>query len=268
MNLHTPTLTLLLLLLTPFFASCSTSAKFRPVGGAIHFNPDLPAPDDPDVEPNTLTIRLSSGELLEDDEFAEELRDNLIEAAGRSGQKISRRKDKSKKAHYELTITELALEGSFEGNAEGAVYSSLALAIIGAAATKKAEGAVMAGLGGAALGFLSLGEKRSDYALEVRYTQRTSAEGMATIRSKSQKNGTIQSQTADDFTGNSIAAGDVDTSAKMVVFDTRSHTFSEKRYLNVIGLGGAFTSSEERADAAKRIMARRLARWIFPRDIY
>lgn len=226
-------------------------AEFTGAGGAISPDDDLPPAED--CVPKGLRITIDS--TLMDEEFRGELVSKLRETSG--GRYVSMRGQQGE-PQFELQVTEMTNNDKFEPSTVGAIVGGLGGAAGGAAADKRwrSRGATIGGIGGAAAGWLLFSEQQNIWAFEVKFKQRTSAEGSGQINQR-QSN---ETGSGGNVQGNAGAFGgsSVEEQTKRVTFDVTSNTAVQTRYFAVAVEGGAFSTEGGRADAAKALLLERL----------
>lgn len=266
--MNTSPLATCLLLSAAFAASCSSLARpftgpdadFSGAGGAITPDDDLPCSEN--CVPKGLRIALDSS--LMDDAFRAQLAEKMRGAAG--GRYVSM-KGETKEPQFELLVTEMTNNNKFDPSEVGAIVGGLGGAVGGAAADKwNARGAVIGGVGGAAAGWLLFSKQQDTWAFEVKFKQRTSAEGQGKINQK-QDNNTNSGGGQTGTTGLAAGGSSASDQTKRVTFDVKSNTAVQTRYVAVAVEGGAFSTEDGRKEAAKKALLERLPSFLMSGNV-
>lgn len=251
------------LLATAFCTACSTlarpftgpDAEFSGVGGAIGPDDDLPLSDT--CVPKGLRVTIDSS--LMDAAFRGQLVDQLRST---SGGRYASVRDEKKDPQFELLVTEMTNNKNFELSKVGAIVGGLGGGVGGAAADRwGGRGAVIGGLAGAAGGWLLFSKQQDTWAFEVKFKQRTSAAGHATIQQK-QIHGTHSGGGLTGNTGVGAAGSSLNEQVKNVDFEVASNTAVQTRYFAVAVEGGAFSTVEGRKEAARKVLLERLPSYL------
>jgi len=248
------------LLCAALASACSTLARpftgpdadFSGAGGAITPDDDLPCAAN--CVPKGLRIAIDS--TLMDEQFRGELVDKLRTAAG--GRFTSMRGQEGE-PQYELMVTEMTNNDEFEPSTVGAIVGGLGGAGAGAAIDPRwrTRGAAIGAAGGAAAGWLLFSKQQNLWAFEIKFKQRTSAEGRGRIDARQEHNTNSGGGLAGN-TGVSSAGGSLNEQTKTVQFDVTSNTAVQTRYVAVAVEGGAFSTESGRSEAAKKLLLERL----------
>jgi len=254
-----PTIAALLLLTAAVSTACSSLARpftgpdadFSGAGGAITPDDDLPQPEN--CVPKGLRIAIDSS--LMDDAFKAQLAEKMRAA---SGGRYASMRGETKDAQYELIVTEMTNNDKFEPSTVGAIVGGLGGAAGGAAADKwSVRGAAIGGVAGAAGGWLLFSKQQDTWAFEVKFKQRTSAEGHGRLQQK-QANNTNSGGAQTGNTGLRAGGGSLNDQVKTVTFDVKSNTAVQTRYVAVAVEGGAFSTEAGRKEAAQKVLLERL----------
>ncbi|MCR9246419.1 MAG: hypothetical protein NXI31_15405 [bacterium] len=258
-----------LLLAVAMLASCSAlsrpftgpDADFSGAGGALQPDDDLPCAEN--CVPKGLRIAVDST-LMDKDfqkEFAQALRNT---SAGRF---VSMR-GQTGEPQFELLVTEMTNNDKWEPSTVGAIVGGLGGAAGGAAADKRwrSRGAAIGGAAGAAAGWLLWSKQQNLWAFEVKFKQRTSAEGRGKIEQKGGSE-TSSGGSLQGVTGMGAGGTAFQEQVKRVDWDVTSNTAVQTRYFAVAVEGGAFSSEAGRADAAKAALLERLPTFLMGGDV-
>ncbi|MFO1077224.1 MAG: hypothetical protein U1E73_05805 [Planctomycetota bacterium] len=248
------------ILVAALSTACSTlgrpfsgpDADFSGAGGAISPDDDLPVAQN--CVPKGLRIAIDS--TLMDTDFRTQLSGKLRETAG--GRFVSMR-DQTGDPQYELIVTEMTNNDKFEPSKVGAIVGGLSGGVGGAVADKRwrARGAAIGAVAGAAAGWLLFSKQQNLWAFEVKFKQRTSAEGRGKIK-QNQRNETSSGGSLQGNTGVGSGGSSANDQTKVVDWDVASNCAVQTRYFAVAVEGGAFSTEAGRAEAAKAVLLDRL----------
>lgn len=258
-----PTLVASLLFAAVAATACSSLARpfsgpdadFSGAGGAISPDDDLPPAET--CLPKGLRISIDSS--LMDETFRGQLVEKLRAA---SGGRYASMKGETKDPQFELLVTEMTNNDKFEPSTVGAIVGGLGGAAGGAAADKwSGRGAAIGGVAGAAVGWLAFSKQQDTWAFEVKFKQRTSAEGHGKLQQK-QENKTNSGGAQTGNTGLTAGGGSLNDQVKNVSFDVKSNCAVQTRYFAVAVEGGAFSTQDGRKEAARKMLLDRLPGWL------
>ena len=257
--MHTRSLLLALLAIAaPFFASCSSTAKFKATSTAIAFNRNLPP--HPDCMPGSLELRVFA-DMLDDDEFKQNLGASLRAKAGDLFKASARTAEEAgKKPQYVIQITQMTEDSKFDGSEEAAIYGGLFGAGAGAVAARnnRVAGGVGGAAAGAGLSYLAFGEKQRAYHFLVKIQQMTSQTGRETLDTSNQSEGGASSASRDEDVGTVVGTGESQVVRAASKFDVADSYYKQIGSFMIACEGGAFSNEADAIAAAKQSIVDKL----------
>lgn len=248
----------LLALASSFFASCSSTAKFKATSTAISFNRDLPPHEQ--CLPGSLELRVFA-DMLEDAEFQQALGASL-RAKATDTFKASAREAESqgKKPQYIIRITQMTEDSKFDGNEEAAIYAGIFGGAGGAIAARnnRLGGALGGAAAGAGLGYLLGGEKKRVYHFMIKLEQMTSAGGSDKLETLQKNTSDTQAASKDEDVGTVVGTGENAVVRSSSKFDVKSNYYKQTGAFMVSCEGGVFSNEADAIAAAKKAIVEKL----------